>query len=345
MTVAPLPMRMRAVVLTGHGGYDRLEVRDDIAVPRPAPGEVLLRVGAAGVNNTDVNTRVGWYSGGGWTGSFEFPRIQGIDCCGTVVAGGDEASAARIGERVLVEPCWPDPSGVGVADGAVVFLGSEVDGAFAEYVAVPSTAAHRVDSSLTDVELASFPCSWSTAENLLTRAAVGAGERVLVTGASGGVGSAAVQLAAGRGAHVVAIAAAAKHAELLGLGAQEVVDREVDLVERFGNGCFDVVIDVVGGDGWGRLLDVLRPHGRYAVSGAIGGPVVSLDLRTLYLKDLTLFGCTVLGPGVFAKLVRRIERGEVRPVVAVTFPLERIVEAQEHFLAKSHVGKIVLTLG
>ncbi len=339
------PTRMRAVVLTGHGGYDRLEVRDDVVVPRPAQDEVLLRVGAAGVNNTDVNTRIGWYSGGGWTGSFAFPRIQGIDCCGTVVAGGDEASAARVGERVLVEPCWPDPSGVGDAAGAVVFLGSEVDGAFAEYVAVPSAAAHRIDSSLTDVELASFPCSWSTAENLLTRAQVAAGERVLVTGASGGVGSAAVQLAAGRGAHVVAVVSAAKHADLLGLGAQEVVDRDVDLVERFGDGAVDVVIDVVGGDGWGRLLDVLRPHGRYAVSGAIGGPVVSLDLRTLYLKDLTLLGCTVLGSGVFAQLVGRIERGEVRPVVAATFPLERIVEAQEHFLAKSHVGKIVLTLG
>jgi NADPH:quinone reductase-like Zn-dependent oxidoreductase len=332
---------MRAVLLTGHGGYERLEVRDDVAVPRPKPGEVLLRVGAAGVNNTDVNTRVGWYSGGGWTGSFEFPRIQGIDCCGTVVEGGDEAAAARIGERVLVEPCWADPSGEA---GAVVFLGSEVDGAFAEYVAVPSSAAHRVESPLSDVELASFPCSWSTAENLLTRSAVAAGDRVLVTGASGGVGSAAVQLASVRGAHVVAIAAAAKHAEVLGLGAQEVVARDVDLVARFGDGAFDVVIDVVGGDGWGRLLEVLRPHGRYAVSGAIGGPEVSLDLRTLYLKDLTLFGCTVLGPGVFAQLVRRIERGDVRPTVAATFPLERIVEAQEHFLAKSHVGKIVLTL-
>ena len=341
MAVAPLPTYMRAVLLTGHGNYERLEVRDDVAVPRPEAGQVLLRVGAAGVNNTDVNTRVGWYSGGGWTGSFAFPRIQGIDCCGTVVAGGDEAAAARLGERVLVEPCWPDPAGTA---GAVVFLGSEVDGAFAEYVAVPSTAAHRIDSPLTDVELASFPCSWSTAENLLTRASVAAGDRVLVTGASGGVGSAAVQLAAVRGAHVVAIAAAAKHADVLGLGAQEVVGRDVDLVDRFGDGAFDVVIDIVGGDGWSRLLQVLRSRGRYAVSGAIGGPVVSLDLRTLYLKDLTLLGCTVLGDGVFAQLVRRIERGEVRPVVAATFPLERIVEAQEHFLAKSHVGKIVLTL-
>lgn len=341
MAVAPLPTRMRAVLLTGHGGYEQLALRDDVVVPTPGPGEVLLRVGAAGVNNTDVNTRVGWYSGGGWTGSFVFPRIQGIDCCGTVVAGGDEMSAARIGQRVLVETCWSDPSGEA---GAVVFLGSEVDGAFAEYVVVPSSAAHRIDSSFTDVELASFPCSWSTAENLLTRAAVAEGDRVLVTGASGGVGSAAVQLAAVRGATVVAVAAAAKQAELLDLGATEVVDRDADLVERFGAGSVDVVIDVVGGDGWGRLLEVLRPHGRYAVSGAIGGPVVSLDLRTLYLKDLTLLGCTVLSPGVFAQLVRRIERGEVRPLVAATFPLERIVEAQEHFLAKSHVGKIVLTL-
>jgi NADPH:quinone reductase-like Zn-dependent oxidoreductase len=102
------------------------------------------------------------------------------------------------------------------------------------------------------------------------------------------------------------------------------------------------VIDVVGGDDWPALLQVLRPGGRYAVAGAIAGPVVPLDLRTLYLKDQTFFGCTVLDDGVFTSLVRRIERGEVQPVVAAVYPLDDIVVAQEAFLTKAHVGKIVL---
>ena len=336
-----IPDRMRAVMLRGHGGPEQLDVRSDVPVPAPATHEVLVEVAAAGVNQTDVNTRVGWYSGGGWTGSFVFPRIQGIDACGRIVAVGDAVPGDRIGERVVVEPCWTD------ADGRTVFLGSEVDGAFAEYVVVPASAAHRIVSHLTDVELAALPCSWSTAENLLTRSGVGPADRVLVTGASGGVGSSAVQLAVARGAHVVAVAGASKLDAVRSVGAPgtvDVVDRSGSIVEACGRDSVDVVIDVVGGERWPDLLDVLRPGGRYAVSGAIAGAEVALDLRTLYLKDLVLHGCTVLGPGVFAALVRRVERGEVRPVVAATFPLERIVEAQERFGAKEHVGKIVLTV-
>ncbi|MEQ1699237.1 MAG: alcohol dehydrogenase family protein [Ilumatobacteraceae bacterium] len=330
---------MRAVLLTGHGGYECLDIRDDVPVPTPGPGELLVRVGAAAVNNTDVNTRVGWYAGGGWTGSFTFPRIQGIDACGEVVAAGGAADTSLIGRRVLVEPCWRSPD---EPLSAARFFGSEVDGAFAEFAVVPARHAHPIDSELSDIELASFPCSYSTAENMLVRSAVAAGERVLVTGASGGVGSAAVQLAVARGATVTAVAGSAKHDEVRSLGAASALDRDVDLLGALGPDSFDVVIDVVGGDRWPQLLDVLRPGGRYATAGAIAGPEVALDLRTLYLKDITLMGCTVLGDGVFAGLVRRIERSEVRPLVAATFPLDQIVAAQELFLTKQHVGKIVL---
>lgn len=330
---------MRAVLLTAHGGYECLDVRNDVPVPTPGPEDVLVQIAAAAVNNTDINTRVGWYEGGGWTGSFRFPRIQGIDGCGRIVAVGDGISTGRIGQRVLIEPCWREP---GAPLGEVRFFGSEVDGSFAEFAVVPARHAHRIDSDLADDELAGFPCSYSTAENMLCRSGVAEGERVLVTGASGGVGSAAVQLAAARGAHVTAIAGSAKHALLRELGAEATLDRDDDVVAGCGTDAFEVVIDVVGGDTWPALLQVLRPGGRYAVAGAIAGPVVPLDLRTLYLKDQTFFGCTVLGDGVFTSLVQRIERGEVRPVVAATFPLERIVDAQEMFLTKGHVGKIVL---
>ncbi|MBI4883121.1 MAG: zinc-binding dehydrogenase [Actinobacteria bacterium] len=332
---------MRAVLLTGHGGYEYLSIRDDVPVPQPASDEVLIAVGAAAVNNTDINTRVGWYQGGGWTGSFQFPRIQGIDACGRIVAVGRDVATSRVGERVLVEPCWHSAN---KPPTAVRFFGSEADGAFAEFAVVPSRYAHIIDSALSDCELASFPCSYSTAENMLTRAVVTAGDRVLITGASGGVGSAAIQLAVARGAEVMAVAGLDKHGVLAALGTARLVGRDADIVDEFGADSFDVVIDVVGGDQWPSLLTVLRAGGRYATAGAIAGPDVALDLRTLYLKDLTLFGCTMLGTGVFDSLVHRIETGDVRPLVAKVLPLEEIVAAQELFLAKRHVGKIVLTV-
>lgn len=349
-----LPETMRGVVLTGFGGFDCLEYRIDLPVPQPGPGEVLIKIGAAGVNNTDINTRIGWYSpavegstasggaggfaeaqGEGWSGAqFTFPRIQGIDAAGRIVAVGAGISAARIGERVLVEPALRN------ADGSVEFFGSECDGAFAEYAKAPAAHVHRIESPLSDVELASFPCAYSTAENLLHRSKVQAGDHVLVTGASGGVGSAAVQMAKRRGAIVTALAGTSKHRAVADLGADLVLDRHAPLEAD----SFDAVIDVVGGTGFRGLLQALRPRGRYAASGAIAGPLVELDLRTLYLKDLTLLGCTTLDTGVFADLIGHIERGEVRPVVCATFPLERIEAAQRVFLEKRHVGKIVLTV-
>ena len=225
-----------------------------------------------------------------------------------------------------------------------VYFGSEVDGAFAEYTVVPARHAVRVDCDWTDAELASIPCSYAAAENMVGRAGVAANETVIVTGASGGVGSAAIQLAKRRGANVIAVAAPAKHDEVKTLGADVVLARDCDLVKALGRRSIDAVIDAVGGSAWPHLLTVLRRGGRYATSGAIGGHWVELDLRTLYLNDLTLFGCTMLDAGVFANLVGYIQRGEIRPVVAATFPLRDIVVAQRIFLTKQHVGKIVLTV-
>ncbi|PVB62429.1 alcohol dehydrogenase family protein [Labrenzia sp. 011] len=343
-----LPDTMRAMVLTGHGGPEMLEWRTDIPVPRPGPRDVIVRVAAAGVNNTDINTRIGWYSknnasaeDAAWGGTpLSFPRIQGADVCGHIVAVGDDVPASRIGERVLIEPCLREVDGHEPA--RPWYLGSECDGGFADYVRIAARHAFGIESSLSDVELASFPCSYSTAENMLTRAGAGQGDTVLVTGASGGVGSAAVQLARARGAQVIAVTGASKAAALRDLGAAKTIGRNDDPVRELGTDSIDVVIDLVAGPGWPALLDVLRPGGRYAVSGAIAGPMVELDVRTLYLKDLSFFGCTVLDPEVFANLVGRIERGDIRPLVAATFPLREIASAQQAFGEKSHVGKIVL---
>ena len=356
-----LPATMHAAVLTGFGGPDKLVYRDDVPLPIPQTGEVLIRVGASAVNNTDINTRVGWYSKTvdsasaadsvgfdasadatpGWGGTaMQFPRIQGADCCGTIVAVGAGTDAQRVGQRVLVRPVLRMYAAY--APFACWYLGSECDGAFAQYTKVPADAALPIHSSLGDAELATFPCAYSTAENLLTRSGVRAGDRVLVTGASGGVGSAAVQLALRRGAQVVAQAAATKHAALRELGAEAAIDRGADALESLGRNAVSVVIDLVGGAQWPLLLDALRTGGRYASAGAIAGPVVPLDLRTLYLKDLSLFGCTFQDDIIFENLVGYIERGEVRPLLAQTYALSDIARAQADFSAKQFFGKLAL---
>ena len=357
-----IPATMSAVLLTGNGGFECLSHRTDVPVPQPRAGEVLIRVGACGVNNTDINTRTAWYSksvtvateaGGGdgfaeaktedsgWTGAVpQFPRIQGADAAGRIVAVGEGVDPARVGQRVLVEPVFR-----GATRFEATYFGSEVDGAFAQFARVPSVHAHPIETALTDTELASFPCAYSAAENMLTRTALAARERVLITGASGGVGSAAVQLARRRGSEITALASAYKADGVRALGAARVEPRDADLVALFGQEHFDVVIDVAGGTGFPALLQVLKRGGRYGVAGAISGPIAELDLRTLYLKDLTLYGCTILERQVFPNLVGYIERGEIRPVVAATYPLSQIVEAQRAFLTKQHVGKIVLVPG
>ena len=359
-----IPALMSGVVLTGHGGFDKLEFRTDLPVPSVGPGEVLIKVAAAAINNTDINTRIGWYSkairegtseGGGigfastqdddasWTGeALKFPRIQGADCCGHIVAVGHGVDPVRIGERVIVRnllrtyvdyrpwECWT--------------FGSECDGAFAQYTKAPSRETFHVDSTWNDVELSTLPCAYSTAEGMLHRANVSASETVLITGASGGVGSAAVQLATRRGASVIALCGESKADHVRALGADCVVPRNRSLRDAVGTDFVDVVLDVAAGPAFPELLDVLKRGGRYAVAGAIAGPIVELDLRTLYLKDLTFYGCTFQEDVVFENLLSYVERGEISPNVGKVYDLKDIVQAQQDFLSKQIGGKLVLTI-
>jgi alcohol dehydrogenase len=331
---------MSGVQLTRHGGPEVLVWRNDLPVPQPGPGEVLVRVLAAGVNATDINTRMGWYGVGaaaaGWAGAMTFPRIQGSDLCGRVVALGAGATGVAVGARVICPTNQAEPTAENPLN--FVAIGSEYDGAFAQYCVVP--ARHLFDvsrSALTDTEIGAMPCAYGTAYNLLTRAAAVAGDRVLVTGAAGGVGLAAVQLALLRGAKVAGQASESKSAVLRDLGVT-VIDRDAVPEPR----SFDVVIDVVGGDGWQHRLDALRPGGRYATAGAAGGPLVQGDLRRIYLNDLTIFGATFQPPDVFAALVDLINAGQVRPVVSQTYPLHQIARAQADLASGRCAGKLVL---
>ena len=329
---------MKAVVTTGNGGFDKLHYRE-VPMPELGAGEVLIKVLAAGVNNTEINTRLGWYTGGGWHIPTPFPFIQGTDCCGIVAETFDSADAALVGKRVLVRPCMrPD----GFDSMLNLWMGSDFDGAFAQYVKVPAREVFPIDSTWTNAELGSIPCSYGSAENMVHRSGVASGEHVLVAGASGGVGSAVVQLAKVRGATVTAIVGKSKMDEVLRIGADFVVDRDSDLESEIDEESIDVVIDNVGGPHFEGELKALKRGGRYASSGAIGGPMVNLDLRTMYLKDLTLIGCTAWDEPVFPQLMSYIDSNRIKPLVAKTFLLEDIAQAQKEFLEKKHVGKFVL---
>ncbi|RKF14461.1 alcohol dehydrogenase [Alginatibacterium sediminis] len=346
-----IPKVMKGIELLGYGDSAQQRHSNAIPVPKPERGEVLIRVSAAGVNNTDINTRIGWYAKtddlsnqGTWSGgAMDFPRIQGADVCGEIVAVGPQVESNRVGERVIIEPCLQESKGERLK--TPWYFGSECNGGFSEYTCVAARHAWKVESSMSDVELASFPCSYSTAENMLIRSQVCSKDTVLISGASGGVGSAAVQLAKARGASVIGITSPSKNQQLLELGCDHVISRDADLIKQLGVNSVDVVIDLVAGKQWPQFLEVLRPGGRYAVSGAIGGPLVELDVRTLYLKDLSFFGCTVLGSGVFKSLIEHIEQGRITALVAKTFALHDINAAQAYFLEKQHVGKIVLEVG
>jgi NADPH:quinone reductase-like Zn-dependent oxidoreductase len=347
---------MKAVLLTGHGGPERLVYREDLPRPEPAEGEVLIEVGAAGVNNTDLWTREGAYgtdddpqAAGGWRRGrpMVFPRIQGADIAGRIVAAGRGVREARIGKRVLVDPVVYDAGSGREGLAEAELIGSERDGGFAEYVTVPSPNAHAVETYLTDEELATFPTAYLTALGMLNRARLAEGEILLVTGASGGVGSAALQLARARGAQTVAIVGAGKEDRARELGAEALVVRgtaELSTAVRraAGGQPMDVVADVVGGDAFPELLNALKPFGRYVTAGAIAGPVVNLDLRTLYLKHLELIGSTVGTSEEFSDLVEHVTQDRVKPLLAGVYPLSQIREAQRAFEDKDFFGKLVL---
>ena len=350
-----VPETMKAVVLTGHGGLDKLEYRDEVPVPDVPAGEVLVEVSACGMNNTDVWVREGAYgleedpdAVSTWRrgrSTLTFPRIQGADTVGHIVAVGEGVPDDRIGQRVMVDFSIYNRDDDSLAD--IDYMGHGRDGGYAEYQAVPADHAHPVDTDMDDAELATFCCAYLTGEHMLDRARVAAGERVLVTGASGGVGSGIIQLCRARGAIPYAVTSSGKADAMKQIGAEDVVLRDQgDLVaqveEVFGGEPVDVVADLVAGDMFNDLLRVLRPEGRYTTAGAIGGPVVQLDLRTMYLKHLELHGSSQGTRAAFARLVRYIEEGKLDALLAGTYRLSNFHEAQRDFMSKGFVGKLVV---
>ncbi|CNE57321.1 alcohol dehydrogenase%2C zinc-binding protein [Mycobacterium tuberculosis] len=327
-------------------------MRDDWPVPQPGPGQVLVRVGAAALNNTDIWTREGAYglpgqpdARAGWRGPLDFPRVQGGDIAGTVSEVGDDVPETWLGRRVLVDPAfYADEREDAVPVG---LLGSEADGGFATYVVVDAVRLHDMsDSPLSDEELAALPVAYGTAMGMLERGRIGKGEVVLVTGASGGVGFAVVQLAAARGARVLALTSGAKAEAVRAAGAEVTLSRDTDPAElqrelrAAAPGGLDAVADVAGGPWLERVLPALHDGARWVIAGAVAGPVVSFDLRRLYLHNLSLIGSSMHTPAHFEALANLARTGALRPHIAATYRLSEIHAAQDEFRRGASIGKI-----
>jgi NADPH:quinone reductase-like Zn-dependent oxidoreductase len=361
-----IPNTMKAMVLTGHGDIDKLEYKE-VPTPSPAQGEVLVQVTATAKNNTDRKAREGLYpTKKGETTSFQmggkptliFPRIQGADVAGRVVAVGDGVASNRVGERGLLDfniyasnrrdiNLTPD------------YFGHGADGGYAEYVAVPSDQFHVVPKeNLTDAQLAAMGmCSYQTALHMLTSAQVTAGERVLVTGASGGVGTALIQLCRIMGAIPYALSTSDKAAALSELGAEAVLDRsDMDsFVERVkaktGGKPFDAVMDLVGGDMTDRFIDAMifdmnarETYPRLSIAGASGGNVSEILWTRIYLYQVQIFGVSHGTREEAEQLVEWIRSGQLKPVLHGAFRLSELHQAERYFMNRgsNYLGKIVI---
>lgn len=351
-----IPSTMKAVYLTRHGGPEVLHYVDTAPVPTPASGEVLIEVTACGMNNTDIWVREGAYGTdddpnataswrrGSSDNSLHFPRIQGADTVGIIVDTGPGVDPARIGERVMVDFSIYNGDGISLSD--IDYFGHGRDGGYAEFMTVPSNQAHLSHAAMSDAELATFCCAYLTGEHMLDRAELKAGETVLVTGASGGVGSGIVQLARARGAIPYAICGKDKADAVKAIGAEAVIPRENNILQEVPDALngkpLDVVADLVAGPMFKDLINLIRPEGRYTTAGAIAGPVVEIDLRTIYLKHLTIHGSSQGTRAAFKRLHGYIESGTIKPLLWQTYPLSKITEAQADFKKKDYVGKLVM---
>lgn len=361
-----IPNTMKAMVLTGHGDVDKLEYQD-VSVPAPGPGEVLVRVTATAKNNTDRKAREGLYpTKKGEMTSFQmggkptltFPRIQGADIAGRVAAVGEGVDEYRIGERGLLDfnIYANDRRDINLTPD---YFGHGADGGYAEYVALPSDQFHHIpNAELTDAEVASMGmCSYQTAMHMLTSANIKAGERVLVTGASGGVGTALIQLCRIMGAIPYALSKQDKAAALLELGAEAVLDRSdmdsfVDRVKaETGGKPIDAVMDLVGGEMTDVFVDTMifdmnarSTYPRLSIAGASGGNISEILWTRIYLYQVQIFGVSHGTREEAEQLMAWIRGGQLKPVLHGAFRLSDLHRAEEYFVNRgsNYLGKIVI---
>lgn len=334
---------MRAAVTSAHGDRSQLRYVADYADPVAGPDEVVLRVAASAVNYHDIFTRRGMP---GIT--IPLPVVVGSDLAGTVVSLGSEVTTWRVGDRVLLDPVLR-------GEGRYGMIGEVFDGGRAELAKAPATQLTRVPEQVSLEDAAALPLAYGTARRMLfTNGRLQAGEKVLVLGASGGVGVACVQLAKIAGAQVVACAStASKLARLRALGADHVVDYTTEAVDQAvkriygkprvkGGGGVDVAINFTGGDTWTATQKCIRAGGRILTCGATAGFDVHTDLRYLWTFEQQLLGSNGWTMEDLDDLLARIAAGQFRPVIDRILPLEEVAEAERLLEDREVFGKVLL---
>lgn len=363
-----VPNTMKAVLLTGHGGVEKLEYAESVPVPEPGAGEVLVAVTATAKNNTDRKAREGLYPTKdkgevtsfqmGGSATLTFPRIQGADVVGRVAAVGPGVEVTRIGQRGLLDfnLYADDRRDINLTPD---YYGHGADGGFADYIAVPSDQFHHIDNpDLADAELASMGmCSYQTAFHMLTSARVKSGERILVTGASGGVGTALIQLCRIMGAIPFALSQPDKADALLKMGAEAVLDRSdmgsfTDRVKAVTGGRpLDAVMDLAGGDMTSAFIDAMifdmnsrRDYPRLSIAGASAGNVSEILWTKIYLYQVQIFGVSHGTREEAEQLIAWIRGGQLKPVLHAAFKLSDLHKAERYFMNRNsnYLGKIVI---
>jgi NADPH:quinone reductase-like Zn-dependent oxidoreductase len=340
---------MKAVRIHEHGGADSLRY-EEVPDPVAGHGEVVVRIGAAALNHLDLFLRDGMKAV-----PIPLPRVLGSDGAGTVESAGPGVTNVKPGDRVLLAPgvgcgtCADCLSGRDNVCPRYTLFGYFRDGTYAERIAVPAANAIPIPGTLSFEEAASIPLVFLTAWHMLvSRAAVRAGETVLVMAAGSGVGIAGVQLARVLGARVIATAGSDEKLEKArALGAHETVnyathDLTAEVRRRTGKRGVDVVFEHVGGGLFEKALACLARNGRLVTCGATSGYDVRVDLRFLFSKHQSCLGSYMGGKGELVEVLRLFEAGSVRPVVDRVFPLAGARDAHRWMEERRNFGKIVL---
>ncbi|MFQ6029871.1 MAG: zinc-binding dehydrogenase [Dehalococcoidia bacterium] len=343
---------MRAVYIEAHGGLEVLNFGER-PEPSASPQEVKIQVRAVALNRLDLYTREG---GRGLRREFPPPLILGGDCAGEVVETGELVTGFNVGDRVVVNPrlschqCLACTSGRDDLCPRSRFMGSAVDGSYAEFISVPAVNAHRIADEVTYEEAAAVPTTFLPVWNMLVRRArLKPWETVLVLSASAGVGTAAIQVAKKViGARVIATTSTEeKAAKAKELGADEVINyKEEDITERAkaltdGAGV-DVLVDHVGADFFTAGFNSLRPGGRYTICGATTGLRAELHLGLLFTRQIEIYGAFMGNKGDMAEIVSMLNRGVIRPAIHQVFPLAEAAQAHQTMEEANFFGKLLL---
>ena len=335
---------MKAVFLERQG--EKIGLRyGELPKPKPKTGEVLIKVKAAALNHLDLHLASAKLD-------IPLPHVSGSDVAGEIVEINGH-SKLKIGQAVVVNPAIPcrkcDRCKKGLWCETVTIFGYKTTGGFAEYVVAPISQVYPMPENLSFVEAAAFPLTFLTAWHMLVgRANLQKGETVFIWGASGGLGSVAIQIAKHLGAKVIAAAKDDKDAEKIkAIGADEVViytkGDTVEEVKRLnGDALVDVVFESVGAKTWARTLAMLRPYGRVVIAGTTSGEMASQDLSDVYYYQQTILGYRMGTPEEFEKILELVSQGKLKPIVDRVFSLKNFSQALKYLEESKQIGKVII---